>query len=270
MSDFSRQVVRQLRAQSQDLNQIRGRAIGPTMGETYAMFLGLPSLRGFWPMNNMDQAFAVYDLSGQGRTLASAEGTPALNWDLTTALVSYVERTGAGYWSRASEAGLQITGTEGSVKSTHRGLTLGGWFYFNSTAAALGMLSKTGASANNAYWLYLPAGGAVQMGIGSGAANQYGAFNAVPSATTWHFIVGRYTPSTELAVFQDGVKGVPNTTGIYASINTSADAFEVGRIFDSAGSRLNGNVALLFLCAAALPDTLLAYLFNRTRWAFSV
>lgn len=38
-------------------------------GNIVSMNLGLPGLRGYWPMTSIDENEAVYDLSGQGRTL---------------------------------------------------------------------------------------------------------------------------------------------------------------------------------------------------------
>ncbi len=38
-------------------------------GNIISMNLGYPGLRGYWPMSSIDENEAVYDLSGQGRTL---------------------------------------------------------------------------------------------------------------------------------------------------------------------------------------------------------
>lgn len=38
-------------------------------GNIVSMNLGYPGLRGYWPMSSIDENEAVYDLSGQNRTL---------------------------------------------------------------------------------------------------------------------------------------------------------------------------------------------------------
>ena len=40
-----------------------------TWGNIVDMNLGLPGLRGYWPMNNADENDDTYDLSGQGRKM---------------------------------------------------------------------------------------------------------------------------------------------------------------------------------------------------------
>lgn len=231
----------------------------PTLGELYGQFLGLPGLRAFWPLSAYTSANVYADQSGNGKGItAQAGATPAVY----NSLIPTVAFNGGAtaYLTRANEADLQITGA----------VTVGGWFFFTNLTNAAGLLSKTGGSANNAYWMYAPSGNVpVQFGIGNGAANIHASSAANATNGVWHFAVGRYTPSTELACFLDNQKGTL-TAGVYAAINAGVDAFEIGRVFNSATGTINGNGALCFLCAAALSDTLLAYLWQRSRGMFGV
>ena len=43
-------------------------------GGIVSMNLGYPGLRGYWSMTSVDENGDVYDLSGQGRTVAAALG----------------------------------------------------------------------------------------------------------------------------------------------------------------------------------------------------
>ena len=84
---------------------------------------------------------------------------------------------------------------------------------------------------------------------------------------TWYFVVGRFTPSTELAVF---VNQTSTTTGagIPASIFNSTTALNIGGLNGTV--LLNGRAALVFLCANALGDDLISSLFQSSRVLFSV
>lgn len=45
-----------------------------TWGSIISMNLGLPGLRGYWPLTSVDENGDIYDLSGQGRVLSSMIG----------------------------------------------------------------------------------------------------------------------------------------------------------------------------------------------------
>jgi len=164
-------------------------------------FMALPGLRGFWPTSSFNETGNAYDLSGQGRTL-TYNGNPMYNYD---GLVPYIDLDGTGdYLSRADEAGLDILGTETYVAAAARGLTTGGWFYFNNALGATeGMIAKWNSSLGNhrSYMLRRQAADGTIIfrvsdnGVGSRAAQS----TASPTATQWFFVVGRFDPGVELA-----------------------------------------------------------------------
>lgn len=260
---------RRVQAQGKRLSKQEARAGGPTLGEFYSQFQGLPGLRGLWYPGSVDNTGALYDQSGQGRTL-TYNGNPTLN--LHNSLIPYWDYDGAGDWhSRADEAGLDIQGTETTIAAALRGLTWGGWFWVDTFANNRGLLTKGdgGTAAGSAYNLYLSTTG-IKADIYNGATG-YGVSSAALSTGTWIFAVSRFTPSAELALLTNGVK-VVNTTSIPASLNNGGASapLNIANLANSGSLYLDGRCALAFVCAALLPDALLAYLFNRSRPLFGV
>lgn len=228
-------------------------------------FLGLPGLRGYWPMGAFSDTGAAIDQSGNGRTL-TYNGNPTHNY-VTTYGAPYLDLDGTGdYLSRVDEAGLDILGTESYVGSAVRGLTMGGWFYFDTlTANADTLMSKWGTStASGAYMLYVGTANVIVFITenSAGTLSQVTS-SAAPSATAWHLIVGRFTPSTEVAVFIDKVKTV-NTTSIITNLRNNAIALEIGN-WSTGGGVMDGRVSNCFLCATVLSDTALDNLYDNTK-----
>lgn len=252
--------TRATNALRKDMGTQQAKTQGPTLGECYGMFQGLPALRGFWPVSSVDQTGAVYDLSEQNRTLSN-QGGPA--YSVWNDLIPYYDLNGTTqYLNRADEAGLDVTGN----------LTTGGWFWTDDLTAAQGLSVKgDGVTAANTNWeLFFRgdvAGDPVQLNVSSGAGTTTINSTNTPGSGVWFFAVGRYTPSTELAVNLNGI-WTRNTTAIPASINNSTAMFALGS--RNAAVLLNGRVCLGFLCAWALSDDLVSTLFNRTRPLFGV
>lgn len=227
--------------------------VGPTPGEMYAMFTGLPGLRGYWPMSSQTQAAGdlVYDLSGQGRSLTR---TGAEMVGVYNDVVPYAEFNGTtDNLNRADETGLDITGA----------LTLGGWFWLDSLTGVRPLMSKWGTGlATRAYSLDVNAGTA-RLTLGTGAAVTSYNGSAV-SVSGWHFIVGRRVASSTADIFVDGVE--TNNASVLAALVNSANAFRIGH--DDDANFLDGRAGPCFLCAAALSDNLLSLLLNRSRSLF--
>lgn len=243
-------------------NEHRLNGLGPPeiSPDLVSPFMALTALRGFWPMSSRDENGDVYDLSGQGRTLAE-HLEPESNYDN---LAPYVGLAFEQTLSRADEAGLDILGTEAHVDSGIRGLTLGGWYYVPSGIPSANLMGKwrTVGVDQRSYFIFEDnfaissdgtAGGVVQVGL------------SIP-LSTWCFVVGRFTPSTEMAAWVNMVK-VTNTVDIPASIFNSTADFQIGT---GPSDTDEMRVSCAFLCAAALSDAHVSSLFNQTRAAFRV
>lgn len=217
----------------------------------------LPGLRALYGMGSVDESGNVYDHSGQGRTLSNVS---TLAFGVYNTLVPYAIHDGsADCLRRADEAGLDITGV----------LTCGGWFYATDATpgADMGLFTKWSTLGQRAYALKLLTTGLVQGLVSSNGTLETTVSSAAVSTATWFHVALRYTPSTELSLWVNGVETV-NTTSIPASIFSSSAALEIGA-FNAGSSVLDGRSTLGFLCAAALGDTTITTLYQSQRAVFS-
>lgn len=273
MFDNTRSIARL--ENEQDFNS--GIEVGPNFDEIYTNLLGVQGLRGLWYPGNVTSNGNLPDMSGQGNALVD-NIAGAVN--VRAQMIPIYPFNGTSqYLSAANAAWNQIQGTEARVTPGARGLTMGGWFFNNSTAPAnfKGLMSKWQDAVGNqrSYLLAQNTNGHFQAYISGNGTTQFSVDEGVIPASSWHFVVMRYTASAELAIFDnwDGVTGakVVNTTSIPASLFNSTAEFEIGA-YDAATatSFFAGFYSLAFLCCAALTDTLLARLFTRMRPFFAV
>jgi len=229
-------------------------------------FLALPGLVGYWPMSSIQRSTGnAFDLSGQARTL-TYNGNPT--YTVFNSVVPIINLDGTGdFLSRADETDLDILGTETIYAAAVRGLTLGGWFLFDTIGVDAGLISKFGAAGQRSYMLEQRSSDTVQLRVSVDGTALIDVTSGVITTAQWYFIVGRFTPSTETAIWVNGVKTV-NTTSIPASIFNSTSALQIGA-FASANT-VDGRASLCFLSANALTDAVISSLFQQTRVAFEV
>jgi hypothetical protein len=219
-------------------------------------------------MSAFNQTGAAFDQSGNVRTL-TYNGNPTYNFE---GLAPYIDFDGVGdFLSRADEAGLDITGTEAYVASAVRGLTLGGWYRIDSFAANQWLSGKYNTVGNNrSYALAFLTTPEVRFIVsGNGTATITAISSVAPVVTTWTFWVGRFTPSSELAIFQNNVKTI-NTTSIPASIFNSTASYVLGARDNGAADLMTGRQSMQFLCATALSDAIIGALYQNSRAMFGV
>lgn len=240
---------------------------GESWGRLCSNYLALPSLRGFWPMSSVSNSSFPRDLSTQGRTLTN------INVSLfgQNVLVPYVTLNGTTqYLTRGDEVGLDITGTEAYVHPAYRGLTMGGWFFVDTSpgVSGAGLFSKDDAPANRSYGLLVEDADTIRFHVSNNGAAivSVSSISSAPLAT-WIFCVGRFDPSTEIAVYLNDEK-TPNVAAIPASIFNGNAPLEVGRY--DLGAYLDGGASMLFLCAAMLTDDSILALYRNTKRAFGV
>ena len=85
----------------------------------------------------------------------------------------------------------------------------------------------------------------------------------------WRFIAARFTPSTELKIWEGYTYGLVtdvNTTSIPASLFDSTDNLAIGSSNTSItpANFYEGDLSLVALCRAALPDPFINAIFNMT------
>lgn len=215
------------------------------------IFIRLPGLAGYYPMSVVTNTGAAAEHS-QGGTQLSETGTVPLAFDGN----AYRHLgNGTNYLSAVGVYGL--TGTEAYIEAGLRGLTIGAWCMVDTVPAVSGsVVSRDGVASNRGYSIIFNSSLEFRFILsGTGGA----AFVAQGLPTTlgvWHFAVGRFLPSTEIAIIVDGDKQV-NTTAIPASCNVSTQAFEVGRNLNDNTRILHAKIRDLFICRSSLSDQLI-------------
>jgi len=232
------------------------------MGDVLGCVFAFPALRGCWLMSNFGEAGHVIDRAGQGRTLTNNNVTFCLE-----NFLPYASFNGTtGYLERADEAGLDILGNESHVEPPIRGLTLGAVVYFENAASDYEVVLAKGAGAvgDTAYWLDRDDSGYGRFVVGDGAAFQGPSSTVAVGAQTWVSFIGRFDPSTELALWVDDVK-YTDTVGVPATLTNVAEALNIGSYDGGSGYFMDGRVALAWLCAANVSDAVLMKYYGRLK-----
>lgn len=241
------------------LDRLYAQDTGPSLGQLVGHYLALPELRGFWPFSSMNESGNAIDMAGQGRTLTN---NASISRNTLSSGLPYSALNGSTqYWSRASEAGLQITGP----------LTVGAWVYFyNSGSAQETMMAKSDGTggANDAWYLARNPDGTVRWYVASGPGYQSLISTQVLARATWYHIVAGFTPSSTLRIYVNGMLNRQIGTS-YASINSNAAPLNLGA-FNNAGLLMSGWMALPFVCATAVPDNTISTLYKMGRIFFGV
>jgi hypothetical protein len=227
-------------------------------------FLGLPGLIGFWPLLGGGGVAQLQDQGGRSLTLTNAGGTPnAVVNDLVSVLLF---NGSTQYLARAHEALLNPTGS----------LTVGGWFLTDSAGDGTnpkGLIGKWVATGNQrAYRLtFGEAGASWRFQVSAnGSTNVLVTHPSAIVTGAWHFLVGRFVASAEVALFVNGLK-TANTSGVPGStFNATGADFEIGRTNAAGASLVASRAALCFLCNFPVSDGILQRVFNQTRLAFGV
>jgi hypothetical protein len=233
--------------------------------DAVGMLKMLPGIRGIWPGSAMGADGQLLDETGNGLHMTRS-GLVSFR---KTGLAPHIHYAGAQYHTRADESALDITGTE--IYTNIKGLTVGAWVRFDNTASALEMiLSKQSAAAGQRSWninrlsngisrFQLSTDGTAVVNVDS---------SSVLLASTWYFIAGRFTPSTEMTLWINDTK-TTNTTSIPASIFSSTSNFEIAS-YSGGINFATADICLSFMCATAVPDDDLNTFFQFTAPLFGV
>lgn len=237
------------------------------MADAVGMLQMFPGIVGIWPGGVSGGGSAnqnrMVDVSGNALHL-TRNGSPTFNAAQLRSIVSFNGTT--DYYTHADAAIFDILGTETHIASALRGLTVGAWIFPSNAlpAATEQIITKGGTSA---YLISRGTTGLVNLWISDGVTPVAVASSAAVGIG-WAFVCGRFDPSTEQKLWINGTTYI-NTTSIPASIANVSNAFSVGA--NGGGSSFfGGNVALVFLAQAAVPDIFIDTYFQMTAPLFGV
>lgn len=148
------------------------------------------------------------------------------------------------------------------------GLTLGAWIKTDVFTTAQAIMGRWG-SGQQGYLLSVVNDGTVKFEVSASGADSFSVVSADPDLLpidVWTFVCGRYTPSTEVAVWFNATK-TTNVTSIPAALHASTAAFHIGN--DALSSRyFDGSLSLAFICGQALPDRMIELLYYQSKAMF--
>ena len=239
-----------------------------------SQFLAIPALVGFWPMSaaRVDNAIdRARDMAGGAYHLVDNNGV-RFGFD---DLAPYAEFLGTNEYLSRADGGIadwaDITGVETYVVPKQGGLTGGGWFYLDTLAQGnhKGFIGKYNDAAvdQRSYLLLFNDTTDVPTFIVSrlGTNATITAIDGpVLSASTWYFIVGRFTPGADVEIF---VNGTWYSAGAGpASIFDSEADFNIGSYSNGMAIHcLDGRASLCFLSAAAVSNAIVGQLWQQSR-----
>ena len=173
-------------------------------------------------------------------------------------------------FSSVNGGSLSFDGTDEYINFTSdsnllptAGLTVSAWF--KTTVADKWLVTKTSNPSVDGY--YIDCNGSGFMGF---VVN--GISVSTPSVITtgfWINIVGTWTPSTSILMYQNAIQVASNTTSIPASIIDPSFTLEIGRRY-SAADYWNGNISQVSIYNRALTAQEIQQNFNATRSRYSV
>ena len=236
-------------------------------GRAVGMLQLFPGVRGIWPMSVADSSGSAIDISGSGNNLTQV--AVPLFGSSSIGLIPFTIYNGTNqYHYHADSAEFDITGIDTYTWSVIRGLTLGCWVNFDDAAPATneGIMTKR-SGADIGYYLVRQTSNILLFGGSTSSVTGAAVTNGV-----WYFIACRFTPSTEMFMYVNGVS-YSNISSIQASLLNSTEPFMVGARSDGGGGAslfLDGRVSLAFLCAAAVPDLFIERFYQYSRGLFGV
>jgi len=226
-------------------------------------FQAIPGLRGLWWSGQFDNAGDCPNLQAVPTAhWMEQAGDPTFNYE---DLTPYWRLDGTGdYFYRTDHADFDILGTESYIHTDARGLTLGGWFRATSWPAQWGgLLGKYNSATNDRSYLLLHNNvPTLSFNISNDGTNYLSLVSTggLPAVDTWFWMVGRFIPSTEQALWVNDHKDA-GTTGIYASLRNSAQNLLIGS-YNAGTYPFTGDWSLCFVCATALSDSIIGLLWN--------
>lgn len=234
------------------------------LGQAMAISLGLniSGLRAFWPFSVSRTAGTIPDISSNGLDL-TASGAGAAVSTLNNSLTPIATFDGTA----------QMTRAHGAEFTSGLAITEGGWVYPTVVSGAIqGIIGKyrSDGAAERSHLLYFGTTGLSSFIISPDGAAITNLVGPALPLDTWSHVVGRFVPSTEMAIFIDGRKVASSVVAIPAGFFVGgAKDFSVGG-YQAAPGYFTGSLGYQFYSVAAINDGSIFSLFEGSRTAFGI
>ena len=253
--DFNVQLIRRIEALERQLSKTASQDPLSPVFTVPGLFAGIPGIHGAWNFVDRNLSAQAIDLSNQGMDLSNT-ANPAVSINTYLAAIATFNGT-TQYFGRTLNTDFAFTST----------ITMGIWV-FPASIAATNFFGKTGASGQFGYGLQFD-GTTGRFYVSSNGTAVTSVISTVPLATSKNWcIVGRYIPSTEMAIWINGVK-VVNTTSIPASVFNNTAVFQVGAASGNA-QFYNGVASYPWISSEAVPDRMIDLYFQALRPMFLI
>lgn len=240
-----------------------------------SIYLGLPALKGFWPMSATGgyNVATINDLSGNALHLTNSGGS--LAWinndqDPNTKVTMIALNGSSNYLYCTDAASLRIDGVETNIISYNRGLTCGAWV----RASAIGTTSKTiiaqwdAGTNQKAFRLHIGTSSQFVGILSDDGSTNTDTLAAAPTVDLgrWTFACLQWNNNTDtLRIWHDDTPAEQTSTT--ADMHNSTANFTIGAALNTATPEafFSGNIAMAFLCGANIHSNTIQRIYNQTR-----
>lgn len=229
----------------------RRRDVALDLGLMDSLYMNLPGIRAYWNFARRSET---------GMLLEPVRGMSMMNEGDIVAEPLYVIHaglfTGSECFYRSAETALNITGKETYLPAALRGMTFGAWVKMTSVAAGVKVIAAKRDTVGEFQFRFEVSTATLQFHVSTDGANWVGQTHGTAMDTTdWHFVVGRFDPSTAVDVGLDNDFDT-QAVGVPADLFEGASPLAIGARRSTALVNTNyfeGYIANAFYAASYLP-----------------
>lgn len=228
--------------------------------------LAVPGIRCFYPVSAQDESGQLQPFGATTTAMFDA-GTSEVTY-FTSGSATWCRFDGTNYMTRAA-LGTNITACYTFTESAYQGLTVGGWFRFDSAAAGASemLISKAseGASAVN-YYLYRTATGSTGFAVSENGTTLVTACATTLAASTMYHLVGRFKSGSCVEIFINGTRVRTVATSVSSLYVNNNVNFRVGATGNATGLFTGGWATCWFLSAHNLSDAWITSIYDTQKY----
>lgn len=229
----------------------RRRDVALDLGLMDSLYQNLPGIRAYWNFARRTELGGVLE---PVRGLSLTQSAAIISEPKY--IIHAASFAGATCFYRSGETALDIIGTETYIASALRGMTLGAWIKMSSIAAGVKAIAAKRDTIGEFQFRFEVSTATLQFYISTDGVNWVGQTHGTGmDITNWHFVVGRFDPSTAIDVGLDDDFDT-QAVGVPATIFAGASPLAIGARRSTAlvdTDYFEGEIANVFYAASYLP-----------------